>query len=179
MTGSNSHSKPAVSLVSITFRSNPFGFLCRGSVFVWAKVARTFSKTGEGSLTVSGKGGRLTERPTPPRLTPSPGRRGHMTLFRGCFPPHQREQGHDSSELTGVTFSHRLGREEEAVVLGERVVGGAVELAVHPSRISAQFAVKLASVSPGSAGAARRCVCRSSGAFRELSALKVSRQPRQ
>lgn len=64
----------------------------------------------------------------------------------------------DTSELTGVSFSHRLGREEEAVLLGERVVEETVQLAVHPSWI--RFAVELASVSPGSGeveAARRRC----------------------
>lgn len=43
-----------------------------------------------------------------------------------------RNYPHDTSGLTGVSFSHRLGREEEAVLLGERVVGETVVLAVHP-----------------------------------------------
>lgn len=68
------------------------------------------------------------------------------------------ENDNDTSELTGVPFSHRLGREEEAVLLGERAAEETVQLAVHPSWI--RFAVELASVSPGSAeveAARRRC----------------------
>lgn len=47
----------------------------------------------------------------------------------------------DTSELTGVSFSHRLGREEEAVLLGERVVEETVQLAVHPSWVRSRASV--------------------------------------